>query len=456
MKKNGQGSTRKISEDKWECIIQSKYINPDSKTLSPKRIKRTGKTEAEAQKKAKQALLIWENNFEKNKNNNKIDRNRTFGSYMEQFIDEEVKPGISASAYKTYIYTMRANFYNYKISRLKLHELNKVEFQIFYDAIINDKSQKTASFPIQLCKRCCEWLVNNSLIERNYAKQAKSKREIRDEYFRKDEEERKTKKEIFTNEDIRKFYEAYKNNISEYCAAIILILETMMRGQEVLALTINDVNFEKNTISIKSAISERFIGNDKNNKLEKYIKVPKNRKERIIYMTPLAKEVILFMLNQTKLKCRNNSNNLVFPSYLRAGKPRTMDAFEIQFKTICDKLGIDRDVRPRRDGRMIGLSVHSLRHTAITIANTAQGANVINTALQSGHTAIRTENIYTHTNIEALKKIETAGSSILNAYSKEDKNEQKTDSVNKLEELLKEKGIKAEDLINLLTKERKS
>lgn len=451
MKKNGQGSTRQISGDKWECIIQSKYTNPDSKTLSPKRIKRTGKTEVEAQKKAKQALLMWEKNFEKNKNNTKLDRSRTFGSYMEQFIDEEVKTEISASTYKSYIYTMRANFYNYKISKLKLHELNKTEFQIFYDTITKEKSKKTSSFPIQLCKRCCEWLVNNSLLEENYAKQAKTKREIRDEYFRKDEENKKIRKEIFSNEDICKFYDAYKNNLSEYCPAIILILETMMRGQEVLALSINDVNFENNTISIKSAISERFINNDKNNKLEKYIKVPKNGKERLIYMTPLAKEVILFMLNQTKLKCRNNPNNLVFPSYARAGKPRTMDSFEIQFKVICNRLGIDRDVRPRSDGRMVGLSVHHLRHTAITIANTAKEANVINTALQSGHTAIKTENIYTHTNIEALKKIETVGSSVLNAYSKED---EKDKDINNLEKILKEKGIKAEDLIKLLTQQK--
>lgn len=449
MKKNGQGSTRQISQDKWECVIQSKYTNPDSKTLSPKRIKRTGKTEAEAQKKAKQALLVWEKNFEKTKNNMKIDRSRTFGSYMEQFIEEEVKPNISASTYKTYIYTMQANFYNYKISKLKLYELNKIEFQIFYDSLIKNKSNKTASFPIQLCKRCCTWLINNSLIEENYAAQAKTKKEIRDEYFRKDEEEKRTKKEIFTNEDICKFYEAYKNNVSEYCPAIILILETMMRGQEVLALSIDDVDFENNTISVRSAISKRFVDNDKNNKLERYIKVPKNRKERLIYMTPLAKETILFMINQTKLRCRDNPYNLVFPSYLRAGKPRIMESFEIQFKALCDKLGIDRDVRPRSDGRKVGLSVHHLRHTAITIANTAKEANVINTALQSGHTAIKTENIYTHTNIEALKKIETAGSSVLNAYTKEE--DTKDDSVNKLEELLKEKGIKAEDLIKLLT-----
>lgn len=448
MKQNGQGSTRQLKDGKWECIIQSKYTNPDSKTLSPKRIKRVGKTEQEAQKKAKQALLVWEKNFEKNKNN-KIDKNRTFGSYMEEFIDSEVKSNIAGSSYKSYIYTMQANFYNFKISKLKLKDLNKVEFEIFYDNLIKMKSQKTAAFPIQLCKRCCQWLVDNSLLDENYAEQAKTKKEIRDEYFRKTEEEKKNRKEVFTNEDICKFYDAYKSNISQYCAPVILMLETMMRGQEVLALNINDIDFENNTITIKSAISERFIDNDKNNKLEKYIKVPKNGKERTIYMTPLAREVVLFMINQTNLKCRNNPDGLVIPSYTRPGKVRSMDAFEIQFKTLCNKLGIDRDVHKTADGKNIGLSVHALRHTAITIANTAKDANVINTALMAGHTSIRTENIYTHTNIDALKQITTA-SSIIGLDNKNNEEKSKKDSLHELEKLLNEKGIKAEDLIKVL------
>lgn len=55
--------------------------------------------------------------------------------------------------------------------------------------------------------------------------------------------------------------------MSEYSAAIILILETMMRGQEILALSISDIDFDKNVITIKSAVSEKFINNDKNNGL---------------------------------------------------------------------------------------------------------------------------------------------------------------------------------------------
>ena len=211
-----------------------------------------------------------------------------------------------------------------------------------------------------------------------------------------------------------------------------------MRGQEVLALNIDDIDFENNTITIKSAVSERFIDNDKTKGLEKYIKVPKNGKERIIYMTPLAKEVLEYMISQTSLKCRDNPLNLVFPSYNKNGKLRTMDAFEIQFKALCDKLGIDRDVRVSANGHKQGLNVHALRHTAITIANTAPNSNVINTALMAGHTSIRTENIYTHSNIEAMKNIKTASDVVFNINGKH-QNTKQDDELYQMYLKLKEK-----------------
>ena len=41
-KENREGSARQLSDGSWECITQSKYLNP--KTGSPKRFKRKGKT----------------------------------------------------------------------------------------------------------------------------------------------------------------------------------------------------------------------------------------------------------------------------------------------------------------------------------------------------------------------------------------------------------------------------
>ena len=110
---------------------------------------------------------------------------------------------------------------------------------------------------------------------------------------------------------------------------------------------------------------------------------------------------------------------------------RDVISFENQFKELCKKLNIDRNVKtkilPSGEKRTKGLCVHALRHTAITMANTAQNGNVINTALMAGHTAINTENVYTHSNIEALKQIETPGKAVLGI--REGDNENTIDNV---------------------------
>lgn len=115
-KSKGEGSVRQLPDGAWECVIQSKYLNP--KTNAAKRIKRRGKNPKEATKNCKMALKAWEKQFEAGAIV-KVDRKKTFGQYMEEFIDKEVKPFVTASTYKSYICTMRANFYNYKISKLQ-------------------------------------------------------------------------------------------------------------------------------------------------------------------------------------------------------------------------------------------------------------------------------------------------------------------------------------------------
>lgn len=414
-RKDGDGSVRQLPDGSWECLMQSKYINENGR---PKRIKRKAGTEQEAIKSCRLALKAWEKEYERGRNT-KIDKTRILGSYMEEYVDKVVKNrGITGSTYKSYIYTLNANFYNYKISKLQLHMLNTVEFELYFDTVTHDKSRKTASVPIQLCKQLSTWLYGKSLIPEDYAQFAETKHEKRDEYFRDKENEDKNRKQIFSDEDIVKFYNSYKNNLSEYSCVILLQLETMMRGGEALNLHIEDIDFDNNTITVRSTIAERFIDNDKTKGLEKYEKVPKGGKERVIYMSPFAKELVLYMLEQTKLKSRHNPDNLLYPSFLKHGKARSMDAYEMQLKALCDKIGVDRDVRQRKQpsGKVIneGLNTHALRHTAITIANTSRNANVVVNALQAGHTAIRTENIYTHSNLKAQEQIETASKSVLN------------------------------------------
>ena len=89
---------------------------------------------------------------------------------------------------------------------------------------------------------------------------------------------------------------------------------------------------------------------------------------------------------------------------------------------------MDRDVRETKlpNGKVIrkGLNVHAIRHTGITLANTAPNGNRINTALMAGHKNEKTQNIYTHTNIEALKSIKTASELVLNIKDEKSKEDE--------------------------------
>ena len=57
----------------------------------------------------------------------------------------------------------------------------------------------------------------------------KIKKEISDEYDKKREDDIKNRKEVFTPEDIQKFYYAYKNNMGQYPVVVLFLLETGLR-----------------------------------------------------------------------------------------------------------------------------------------------------------------------------------------------------------------------------------
>lgn len=413
---NGNGSMRQLEDGTFECVIQSKYINP--KTGKPERIKRRGKTESETREKTQMALSAWEKEIERGRDT-KVNRAKTFGQYMEEYIDTEAKPTLTGSGYHSYISNMKNNFYPFSISKLQLHMLSAVEFEHYFDSILELKSRKTCSLPLQLCRRCCKWLVDKSLLKENYAAQAKIKREISDEYDKKREDDIKNRKKVFSSEDIEKFYYAYKNNMGQYPVVVLFLLETGLRAGEFSALRNDSIDLENNKIHIVETQSLRFKDNDKTKGVEYYVKVPKNKEARFIMMSDLCRECVIYMMEQTKLNCKNNPDNLLYPTFIN-GKRRSNSSMEVCFKELCDKLGIDRDVHLTKTGQKKGLCLHSLRHTADTIANTAKGANVVNTALMMGHKAVSVENIYTHATEEGLSSVVTPSQAVLSDYKKDD------------------------------------
>lgn len=423
-KSDGEGSVRRLENGKYECVIQSKYINP--KTGKPKRIKRQGDSEDNAREICKLALKAWEKEYERG-NDTKVSKRTTFGEYMKEYLETCVKGAITSSGYHSYVQTMKNNFYPYRIANLQLHMLNRVEFQKFYDDIYSKKSKKTCALPRQLCVRCCKWLIDKSLLAENYASQAQFKKEVIDVFDKDKIDAERNRKKIFTTEDIEKFYYAYEQKMGEYPVIVMFLLETGLRVGEFAALTIDNIDFETNKITIEKARGLKYVDDDDTKGVETYIKHPKNSEPRQIYMSDLCRECALYMIEQTKIYCKNNPNNLLYPTF-RNGKMRSNSSMEVCFKALCDRLEIDRDVRESividNDGKEKrinrGLCLHSLRHTTDSIANTAKGANVVNTAMMMGHKAIRVENTYTHPTEEGMASIVTPSKAVIEKYKEND------------------------------------
>jgi len=370
---------------------------------------RRGATEKEARSAAIMAMQAWEKEYKDNGNDINFKKTRLFGEYMTEYMENKVKGTITDSAYYSYYRSIERYFHPYRISKFQLQNLSVKVFQDYYDEITQKYSKKTCSLPVQLCRRLCKDLVNRSLVPEDYASQAMPKKEVIDEYNRERQEEEEQKKKIFSKEDIIKFYNECKSHLhnSQYDVVAVFLLETGLRAQEFAALQNSDIDLEKNIITIKRAVVKRFADED-GGKAEEYFKVPKNRKQRIIYLSDIAKECIADMQRRTLTYCKENKDDLLYPVFRKPYRARSNSTMEIGFKTLCNVLNIDRGVQQGKNG-IKGLCLHSLRHTFITYANTADKNNSLVVSMMAGHQQWVNESIYTHENIEAMAQIQTPG-----------------------------------------------
>lgn len=413
-RKRGEGTVTQLANGTYEAIIQSSQLNPD--TMKPKRFKRRGNTAEEAVANAKAACTHWEIELSYG-NNTKIDKRKTLGTYMMEYLDGVIKnSGITASTYHMYYRTVNQMFMNSDLAKLQLHMLTPKEFEDYYNDLLSRYAKKSCDLPRQMLIKLCDYLCDRKLININFAKIAQIgiKKEVIDEYKQEQSERERQRKRIWSNEDIQKFYNAYRTGTGgEIVIIILFMIETGVRAGEFVALTNSDVDLEKRSLLVEKARSVRFKNIDiPEEGIEYYTKITKNAEARTIYLTDLALELVNVMQEQTRNKCKDNPENLLYPQF-RTGRKRTNASMEICLKDLCNKLGIDRDVRLSPTGQKIGLSLHTCRHTYDSIANTAKGANPIATALSMGHKSINVENVYTHLTENARKEIKTASSEVL-------------------------------------------
>ena len=206
---------------------------------------------------------------------------------------------------------------------------------------------------------------------------------------------------IFSEEEYKlllNFYEKQftknaKKNDRYHTAMFLLMLLTGMRGQELRALTVKDLDLKKHSINISKAVGD--IRNEE--KIISIVKATKNDKSRRKIGISRKIEAIYFSL----INDRPFDNDLLIQNAY--GEILNKRSFEKMFDKILRKAGIEK----------LGRTPHTLRHTFISWAigqkesSPLKGKEPLFVSAYVGHNSLRTTmDIYAHVNQDELLDVE--------------------------------------------------
>ncbi|WP_340222130.1 site-specific integrase [Fusobacterium nucleatum] len=234
-----------------------------------------------------------------------------------------------------------------KIKELKIHTLQK-----FFDDM--DNSYGTKSFVRSILNMIFDFAVKNEFIETNKIK-----------FIELGKNEKVIQRKIFTREEIKTMFDNLDSNnryIKKMTYGTLILIYTGLRVGELINLKTKDVDLDKNIISIVE--SKTTAG---------------------IRKIPISEKIVDLFKN-------NIDNTKEYFFFNKKGNKYEYFNFKFQFEKMLDLLGLERH------------TIHDTRHTFATLLNNAD-ANSTSIIKLIGHSDFSTtENIYTHKDIEELRK----------------------------------------------------
>lgn len=412
--KNGEGSCKLMKDGYWHFNKQLDILDDVGKNI---RIHTTGKTEEEARAKGEDK--------EKQKRkaikydvDGKWSGRETLGSLIEEFCLFKLNGSVLRDRWTASTYQSNVDMYNstikkHNISNLQIHMLNVKVFKDYYQFLdtveFETMGTKKVGYEYSykrkirlLLIQTLNYLIKNAYpnLNDNYAFIAEINKPnqdaVDDDYSFLDEEE-----EILRDEDIPKFLEAMQENRYKAAAALVLMLSTGIRSEELFALQLDkDYKIEEDGKSgilfIYKAVGTRFKDpTDHSKGKERYLKRTKNGDHRLALLDEVSIEAIRRMESNARYFCKNNIHNLLYPT--ETGDYYNRDTFSGSFKRLCNAKDIYREP---------GWGPHICRATFISF-NTLRYDQMKNPLLLMKTVGHRdpnmTLNVYSRINSDTLK-----------------------------------------------------
>ena len=273
-------------------------------------------------------------------------------------------------AYNTYT-QYKSNVEKYiipELGQMKLVNVKPVHIMSFLNKYSNMSQSHVSKLKITL-NGIFDTAVDNELCARNPVRKIKA------------EGLKPKEKEIFSEDEIKTIVSHCEKERSNISDAMLTLLYTGLRREELLGLMWKDIDFDKNTIHICRTVIAQ--GNKKTLRDE-----TKNKSStRTIPIMPQLKTIL-----ETKPK----TSQFVFPA--QNGDFYSPHRFNDCFKRLLERINRENNA----DIKI--LTPHSCRHTMASLL-LAKGVSLKIIQQILGHSSIvMTGNVYTHTNIEVLQQ----------------------------------------------------
>lgn len=215
----------------------------------------------------------------------------------------------------------------------------------------------TAKKTLQLIKRILNDAVDNDIVVKNVAQNIKTPKVTKKERF-----------PLTLEQD-----NVLIQNKSKYAPFFILMRYTGMRKEEIVPLTVNDIDIENRTISINKAVT--FVHN------QPVVKNTKNKKSRTVPILDIVYDIVCELVN-------NANGNLLF--YKETDKKMLTDsAIKRHLESFLYDINKNRT-------ELIKFTCHQLRHSYCTMLYYANVKIKKAQELMGHSSADMVYNIYTH------------------------------------------------------------